>query len=198
VELKNWLNIITIVLMFLYLGVGVSAVVWVKSVKTKRFEYFKTTLTRGIDTKKITTLKDCVDVVKGITGTLEEDGAKSILAAWLPRYLVRLISEQVTFTQPVKSNDAKEIVSGFIRELEVSDPFAQLPSAERGVINDIHRAVESDNKMLAEAKIKDLASLVEARIEDQNKIQRINKYSTPLAIVGVILTVLFGIISLIK
>jgi hypothetical protein len=196
VVLKEWITFISTLLMAVYLIIVLLALFFTTRKKAERFDRFCTTMTRGLETGKIVKLQDCIDISRGISGPIDDAQLTTRVTQWLRQYLVKLISDQVSVSQSFKSNTAKDQISSFIREMERSDPYARLPQAERGLVTDISRAIEDNNSVLAQSKAHDLASLIEARSEHSAKLERSNRWSIPLAVIGLIVSVAFGLVSL--
>lgn len=194
--LKEWVTFISTLLMAVYLIVALLVLLIATRKKAERFDRFCVTMTRGLETGKIAKLQDCIDISRGISGPIDDAQLTARVTQWLRQYLVKLISDQVSVSQSFKSGTAKDQISSFIREIEKSDPYARLPQAERGLVTDISRAIEEDNSVLAQSKAHDLAGLIEARAEHSAKLERSNRWSIPLAVIGLVVSVAFGMASL--
>lgn len=194
--IKEWITFFSSLLLTLYPVIIILTIYVVSRKKKERFDRFCSTMTRGLETAKITTLQDCLDIARGISGSIDDAQLATRVTQWLREYLVKLISDQVSVSQSFKSSSAKDQISLFIRELEKSDPYARLPQAERGLVTDITRAIEENNSILAQAKAHDLAGLIEARNEHAAKLERSNRWSIPLAVIGLIVSISFGLVSL--
>ena len=194
--LREWLTFISTLLMAAYLIVILLVLFFSARRKAERFDRFCTTMTRGLETGKIAELQDCIDISRGIIGPVDDAQLTAKVTQWLRQYLVKLISDQVSVSQSFKASAAKAQISSFIREIEKSDPYARLPQAERGLVTDISRAIEESNSILAQSKTYDLASLIEARVEHFTKLERSNRWSIPLAAIGLVVSIAFGMVSL--
>lgn len=196
IEIKDWVTLLSAAFFSLYIIVLAVFFFYARHRRSEYFDRFSKALVRGIDTGKIKDVEDCLDIAKGIVERYEDAELRPRVIKWLHQFIVRIVSDQVSFSPSTKSNDAKSLVTSFIRELEKTDPFSQLPSAERGVVSDILRSISTNDLTLADSKTRDLAHLIEARAEHVSKLEKTNKYSMPLAIVGLLLTIIFGMASL--
>ena len=94
--------------------------------------------------------------------------------------------------------DWKQKITNFISQNEVSAPFADLPSAERNVLNDISTFLENNDKESVKRKTSELAGMIQARHSDLASIRSVNRWTVPLSVIGMILTVVLGIVALVN
>lgn len=167
-----------------------------KRLRQERKEKFWNTLTHGFRYGTIGSYDDIINVYKGIHGLGHEDVSyKANLSKELRSYLVSIVSS--TNLQFKQATNIKDFVTAIINTIEKENPFNDLPAAERNLILDIQKFIEASDKSGAEGKLTDLASLIEIRQENLDRTQKFNRLSIPIAIIGMILTIVFGVISLI-
>lgn len=163
---------------------------------------FFETLLGGLKLNTISNVDDVVNIYKGIFGlTSENVYYRSGLNRCLREFLVTLIAKESH-----KSNDIgpeniikwKDMITGYIKIMEERSPFADLPNAERDILSDISAFLENGNKESIRRKISELTALIRARCDNLSKIGGINKWSVPLAVMGIFFTLFFGIIALLK
>ena len=75
-------------------------------------------------------------------------------------------------------------------------PFADLPDTEKRILRDLHSAINSNSKESALNTLEDLRITILSKKKIYDQSDFLNKLSIPLAIVGLILTIYFGIKSL--
>jgi len=155
------------------------------------------TLSTGFSNNSIGTVDDVVNIYKGINNLGGEDiSYRAGLAKNLREYLVSVISS--------KELDEAEIlrikgnVTTIIEFIETENPYTDVPTAERNLILDVQKFIEHSDKDSAKEKLTDLAGLIEVRQDSLERVQASNKWSVPLAAIGLILTIIFGLISLFK
>ncbi len=61
---------------------------------------------------------------------------------------------------------------------------------------DINQFIQVGDQPSAFRKLENLAGLIEARQDGFERLQNSNKWSVPLAVIGLILTIIFGVFSL--
>jgi len=153
-------------------------------------------LGKGLRSGAVATVEDVVNIYKGIHGLGGEDQSyRAGLTHDLREYLVSVVSEKDRKGEAAKAT--KEKVTAIINAIEQEDPFSDLPAAERDMLMDVQRLLDQGDAKTAKRKLRDLAGLIEVRQEALEKLQASNRWSVPLAVVGMILTVIFGIVSLI-
>lgn len=154
-------------------------------------------ISQGLQSGALESVEDLINVYKGV----HELGADDItyragLSRALREFLVTIVSD--TDTPPEKLKDLKSKASAALKQIEADAPYAELPAAERNLIVDIKRFVDNGDKESASRKLEDLAGLVEVRQDALERLQNSNKWSVPLAAIGLALTIIFGIVSVIK
>ncbi|MDH3997379.1 MAG: hypothetical protein OET90_00945 [Desulfuromonadales bacterium] len=174
---------------------------------------FYNALTEGLKNDTINSLGDLVNIYKGARNLSSEDLTyRSNLSRLLREYLVYLVTEKmekpifaiyswrheeskIESVSPEKLAEYKAKITEFINDNDKASPYADLPAVERSIVTDISTYSQSDNKESVLRKLNELASTIQAREDSIKRIQSTNKWSVPLAIVGLILTAVFGVLS---
>ena len=157
-------------------------------------------VTNGLDSGALINLGDMVNVYKGIMKLPSDDLAyRAGLSGFLREYLVELVAGRA---MPAQSQDRvkawKSVVTEWLEENERSAPFADVPEVERHLVADIAGFLEANDKEAVRRKLDQLASSVTVREQDYQRIRELNRLSVPLAAIGLVMTVLFGVIALLK
>ena len=165
----------------------------------ERDRFFKA-LTEGFKVGAVKTLLDIENLYKGVCRISTEEGTKPArLSKWLREYLVELLEAG---TKAKENSDEKLIwkdsITAFIEQLEQQSPYANLPDLERSIITDIEVFLNSDDKTAIERKLGEITAAIQVREESFAKIRSTNRWSVPLAVIGLVLTITFGLISLFK
>jgi hypothetical protein len=152
-------------------------------------------ISTGLSNGQVESVDDLVNVYRGITNTTTDDGVsyKAAVSRVLRRILVSLASD------PEPSGQKQQLkfkIKTLLAHIESQTPFADLPVAERNLIIDARRFIEGNELQAAKQKVEDLANLIEARQDAYEKLQSANKWAVPLAAIGLVLTVVFGVMSL--
>ncbi|MBK5503243.1 hypothetical protein [Bacillus sp. TH12] len=165
--------------------------------RRKKIKCFYNSLTKGFTLNTIHTIEDVNNIYRGINvNKLENKKYMYDLSTLLRRFLVELHSKKYESLKIEQIHDWKEKIDNFIRHNEQLSPFSELPEAEKGMINDILSFAENKENEEIKRKIQELSRLIQVRKEEIDKIERSNKWSMPMGIVGIILTIIFGIASL--
>jgi len=160
---------------------------------------FIETFIKGLSDNTIENSEDLLNVYSGITNLSTEDlTIKQDLNKWLREILAKLVNKEVgkDFT-PEQTIAIKHKITEFININEKANPFTDLPDTERNIINDLSTYNKVGEKDSVDRKINELSSVIITRHEQQKKIESLNKWSIPLAVIGLILTIIFGILSII-
>lgn len=141
-----------------------------------------------------------MNIYKGITSLSSEDlSYRYHLSKHLREFLAELISKNKSIIDSAIDNntilDWKQKLSAFIEENDKKSPYADLPAAERNILSDISVFIENRDIESVKRKTLELAGMIQARNDDFNRIRKINNWTVPLSIIGLILTIIFGILS---
>lgn len=163
--------------------------------KKQRNEKFFKALDSGFDNDSIENYEDVTNIYEGITKMSTEDNEfKYGLKRWLKEYLVNLVSKDNLDKVILKERKIK--ITDFIRKNEEIAPYDDIPSAEKNLLLDILLFSKENKQDALKRKIDELGGIIKTKNEVLNKIQNSNKYSTIFAIVGLVLTIIFGLLSL--
>ena len=199
IEKNYFLSIFAIIFTVVY---AFAATILLKKIKERRINRKNTfikTFVNGVSNNTIENSEDLLNVYSGIVNVSTEDlTSKHNLNKWLREILAKLVNKEVgqDFTNE-QTIEVKEKITNFIKSNETISPFADLPDTERNIINDISTYNKAGDINSVSRKINELSSVIITRYEQQKKIESLNKWSIPLAVVGLILTIIFGIISII-
>ena len=160
-----------------------------KSEQTK----FLTALSLGIKNGKVESFHDIENIFKAVRKRNSDNEVyNALLAEWLREYLLDNVISVKDY-----DNKTKILVSEFIAKAEKASPHAGLPELERSIVRDIESYLDDQNIDSTKRKVSELVSAIKVREEAYSKAHSTNKWSVPLSIVGLILTVFFGITSLV-
>ena len=190
-----------------YLSAWVAAYFFlVEPKRKKRIErknkFFKSII-EGLRSGSIITIDDVVNLYKGIAGLSSENlSYRYGLSKQLRELLVAIINKDKKLFDESPNDDIirdwKEKITEFIQQNETTSPYADIPAAERNVLSDISTFLEMNDPDSVKRKTLELAGMIQARNDDLNRIRNINKWTVPLSIIGLILTLIFGVLAWIK
>ncbi len=192
------LSLFTIIFIVIYGYATVFVLRRAREKRASRKNTFIETFIKGVSDNTIENSVDLLNVYSGITNLSTEDLTnKQNLNKWLREILAKLVNKDVAkeFT-PEQTITVKLKLTEFIKSNETANPFTDLPDTERNIINDISTYNKSGDKESVDRKINELSSVIITRNEQQKKIENLNKWSIPLAVIGLVLTVIFGILSI--
>lgn len=167
-----------------------------KKNKKKRDNNFIDSLVNGLKIGTIVSLNDVYNIFKGSNDTeLDNDVYRYRINKILRRFLVDLQLAKY-IDDEVQIKHWKAIIDEFILENEQLSPFSELPQTERNIMNDLTSFLKTDDKEAIKRKLFELSSAIQLRNEQLEKVEKQNKWSMPLSLIGLVLTIYFGIISL--
>lgn len=166
--------------------------------RSKSKQEFFSALKEGLRTSSIETLDDVVNIYKGVAGLgSEELDYRYGLSGQLREFLVAVVSKKGNDSLDDKAIiDWKKKISEFIKKNEEISPYEDLPASERSILNDISAYLEKDDRESVGRKMVELSGMIKARNYDLMRIRNVNKFAIPLSVIGVVLTVIFGILAL--
>lgn len=154
-------------------------------------------ISHGLKSGTLTSVDDFVNIYKGVYGLGADDVSyRAGLAKALRQYIVEIVSDEEL--EPAAAVRLKDAATDILSRIEAESPFAEVPAAERNLLLDVSRFARSNDHASVIRKLEDLAGLIEVRQDSLERVQASNKWSIPLATIGLILTVVFGVISLLK
>lgn len=171
-----------------------------KKVINKKEKFFES-LFQGLKSNIINSISDIENIYQGITNLSSESSNYDYsMLQWLKEFLVKVMLKD--FDEDLSNdtyNELKDKTTIFIKEYEESSPFSNLPEREKNLFNDLLLYLNNDkiNNEHVKTKLKELNSIFQTKANTLDKLERINKWSVPLSIIGLILTILFGIVSII-
>lgn len=195
---NNFLQVFVLIFAVVYTSGALFLMKQIHKRNISRKNDFINTFIKGISEKTIENYNDLMNVYSGITRFSVEDLTnRQNMNKWLREILAKLINKDVgKDLETEQLLEIKNKITQYIKDNELISPFTDLPETERNIINDISSYNRLGEKESVDRKINELSSVIITRHEQQKKIESLNKWSIPIAIVGIILTVLFGIISL--
>ncbi|MCE3273131.1 MAG: hypothetical protein K0S57_3528 [Ramlibacter sp.] len=154
-------------------------------------------ISKGLVAGTLDSVEDFVNIYKGVHALGADDiSYRAGLGKALREYLVHLVGDESIGVDLRRS--LKEKINRVLLQIEAESPFADLPAAERNLLVDVQRFLSAGDQSSAARKLQDLAGLIEARQDALERLQASNKWSMPLAVIGLVLTIIFGVISLVK
>lgn len=199
IEKDKILQVFAIVFTVIYAYAATYILKRTRERRINRKNTFIETFLNGLNENTITNTEDLLNVYSGITNLSTEDlSNKQDLNKWLREILAKLINKEVGADYNAEQRLLiKDKITSFLKINETTSPYADLPETERNIINDLSTYNKAGDKESISRKISELSSVIITRHEQQVKIENLNKWSIPLAVIGLILTIIFGILSII-
>ena len=165
--------------------------------RDKRRKTLSMAVSKSLLNGTVDSAHDLVNLYKGVHGLGADDlSYRAGLARALREYLVSIMTDSSLDVE--EARQLKTLASDLLQQVELESPYADLPAAERNLLMDIRVLLRAGERDSATAKLEDLSGLIGVRQDAVERLQSSNKWAVPLAAVGLFLSVVFGIISLIK
>ncbi|MFW9945115.1 MAG: hypothetical protein ACFFB7_08965, partial [Candidatus Sifarchaeia archaeon] len=161
----------------------------------------------GLRDGSISTLRDAENIYEGCYSrtSYERDFSRRIMDI-LRELLVKIVSRDMQdIDSPLSAEDLvrmKVRIDAMIDEFERTSPYESLPDSERDIFVDIDAFLDSGKLDFVRQKMQLLAeriSFYDRTIMDLKKIidaqHRTNRWTKSIAIIGVVATIVFGLLT---
>ncbi len=171
-----------------------SLILWqkVNEFKLKKNKFFDTTK-KGIHEGLIKNINDLRNVYLGIYKREINEKSTQSMSVLLKELYVEVVNKASADKQKVH-NTIKDLIT----ENSKISPFADLPELERNILIDISNNIREQKAAYISSKLKELSKIIFTRFQDQEQANKRNKISYIITIVSVVLTIFFGLLSIIK
>lgn len=169
-----------------------------KEKQKKQAEEFTTTLLLALKNETVREMEDVTGLYRAIKKTnLSSAMSKGYIIPWLEKSVLQL--------HKIKSEDGYrkeeilehlQFLKSCIKELADQEPFSDLPETERNLMTDVLIFGKDNNAKLFVSKLHDLGHVIKTRYEENSKLRDTTKWSVPISIIGVIVSVGFGLYTI--
>jgi hypothetical protein len=165
-----------------------------KETEEKRF---MKAVSSGIKSRVVTDFSDIENIYKGVRSSIgDEEVNRARLAKWLRVYLLQLFESEINEKDADSVKSIKKEITDYINQVEKSSPHVGLPDLERSIVRDIEAYLLADNKEAVGRKVDELVAAIQVREDSFKKLESTNKWAVPLSVIGLVLTLIFGISSI--
>lgn len=162
----------------------------------KKIVGFEMTLLNSLKIDSIIHIKDIQNLYLGLGITNELNRQEYSITTLLRGFLVNLLSGKFEATEH-QVVDWKNKITEIINKIEELLPNEELPQPEKSILNDIDSYLELNDLMSIKRKLGELSGIIKTRKDHLIKLEKSNKISNIVAVVGIILTIIFGVLSII-
>lgn len=170
-----------------------------KEQKEKRIEKEKSFVNTMILAIQNNNIKDEEDVTTIFRGVLEIENlnfSKSHLIFLLEKVILNLYKQEQDNKLQERMAFFKSILSKMKTELLEHEPFTGLPKVEKTLMTDILEFGKTQQEKLFINKLQDLSQVIKTRYEENQKLEETNKWSVPLSIIGILVSIGFGLYTI--
>ena len=140
-------------------------------------------------------VKDQSDIEILKSAIEREAGTVYSLAPLLEDYLVYLGERG---SQESQLSQRYQLIKGIIESENADKPFADIPEEERRMLIAMRDAIQHDDKESMSFNLNELSSVISTRSRDYEGVLNANRWMRPLAIIGLVASVIFGVLALLK
>jgi hypothetical protein len=171
----------------------VGVLLFARGESAKKLEKFFKTLDKKFDMALVNDRSDIIILRDSIA---REVDATYSLAPLLEDYLKYLIVSAPDGQDNTRIKARYDLVKAIVDEETKEKPFADMPEEERRLLRSLKDAVDHNDKQSITFNLDELSSLISARGRVFSRVNKLNRWSIPLAIIGLVTTILFGIMSI--
>ena len=139
--------------------------------------------------------KDQSDIEMLKSAIERKAGTVYSLAPLLEDYLVHLGERG---SQESQLSQRYQLIKGIIASENADKPFADIPEEERRLLIATRDAIQHDDKESMSFNLNELSSVISTRNRDYERVLNANRWMRPLAIIGIVASVIFGVLALLK
>ncbi|MCI3918978.1 hypothetical protein MO973_01885 [Paenibacillus sp. TRM 82003] len=168
----------------------------VEDSNTKRAALFEEALLKAL---KLDSIRDIIDINNlyiGVGITNEMSKQEYALTSLLRAFLVKLLSGKFEASAQ-ETLEWKNKITEIILKYEEISPNEELPQPEKSILNDLSSYLDLNDHVSAKRKLAELNGIIKTRKDHLNKLEKSNKISNIVAVIGIILTIVFGILSIV-
>ena len=122
-----------------------------------------------------------------------EVGTVYSLAPLLEDYLVHLGERG---SQESQLSQRYQLIKDIIASENADKPFADIPEEERRLLIAARDAIQHEDKVSMSFNLNELSSVISTRNRDYERVLNVNRWMRPLAIIGLVASVIFGMLAL--
>lgn len=183
-------------------GLAVAAIARrLKGLRAKRENAFMEALRNSLEFDELPSFSNVENMYLAATSAASGELVnKSRLATHLRKMILELYAKKRwTDGEVSRSTFARkiELLSEFIAIAEAAAPYGDLPDLERSLIQDAEAFLAGTDYDGVRKKLEELSQAILVREDGFQKLQKLNRWTTALSILGFVSTVSFGLVSLI-
>jgi len=189
--LDKWFNVAFVIAMAMLIGIPLLGGYIDAILKRK----FRSEIEKAIDGAFANSNSVDLEYVRTMLNSISRKWSQKLITAdVLEDYLTKL-SVRAPETQNASHID---YVRNLLRHEREHRPYESLPDDEKRLLRAVADAIEHDDKESMRFHVRELAAVLAVRSQSNAWIRKMNQWSVPLAVVGLILTVVFGIAGILK
>ena len=158
------------------------------------YKFFKT-LDKKFDLEIMKDKNDITILRDSISREFDREYSLAPLLEDYLKYLTAIKTEEVS---PDKIQQRYAVIKKIVEEELQEKPFADIPEEEKRLFRSLKDAISHNDNQALEFNLNELSALISQRNKTYVRTEQLNRWSLPLAIVGLITTIIFGYMSISK
>lgn len=193
IQLFGSFEVVLGVLATLYAALSTVFFKLIKEKKLQSRRKFTNALINGLETESVECLDDVLNIYNGIsTNSYDTEESRHFAGRRLRKFLVDMLTGELNDAKKEMPREKvkawKNLITAWLDELKRETPYSDLPQAERSVLQELGRLIDKNEIEGIRGRINDLAGMIQVRNEEHEKSKKINRWTVPLSIAGLILT----------
>jgi len=155
---------------------------------------FVSVFKKAIDLGTIHRLEDVNNIIEAVYGRQNDDSHQNFVGSM---FLLRLALVSIyESNEGGRAKEHKELVSKLIEECKRVAPYSELPKAEKSILTDVESYLSANCPEDVRRKLGELATKIKDRHDDLVKLESQSRWSLPLTMASIALTIIFGVLSI--
>jgi hypothetical protein len=115
--------------------------------------------------------------------------------------LADILEDYITYVSKNEDSNNKikkevyDLIKSIISTEKQEKPFSNVPNEEKRILTNINEYIKINNMEQIKSNLQELGAVMATRNRHYEKINKINKFAIIIAVIGITLTIVFGIIG---
>ncbi len=137
-----------------------------------------------------------LDVILNIKQSVERQHSTEIIVSNMLQDILVKVNDPSNSDEVGKQEERNKKISNLILEENEAAPFENLPEEERRLFRGLEDAIKNSDKSSIKFHFGELNTVISMRNIEYTKASKMTRWSVPLAVIGLSLTVIFGVMGM--
>lgn len=140
-----------------------------------------------------------LEILRHIRESVERKFKTEIVVSNMLQDALTVINDPEEKESGVESQEElNKKITHLIKEENKAAPFDNLPEEERRLLRALEDAINNNDQLAVQFNMNELNTVISLRNAEYLKVSKINRWSVPLAVIGLGLTIVFGVMGIIQ